>query len=492
MPLKSRFVFCVLLIVAVGAGDAVWRPTSFVTEAPSTKSVSENTRVDYSPARPEVTSEEVGAARVQPIEELEVTEQRPATVVVLTDHGRFEYYLDNSGTREVSAALQEIFDRTASLEDASATFEFLPGVYFLDAPLTVELVSLELRGSGHRGIDVHGMNLKSGTVFRFGKNTGPDCLTFLAAGHAKSFPNGESPWNYKNCKVGVSGMTFVGYNNTGVDTANGYSRFRGDEPNFRGLHWYPAPDRYQDVEKEGQRAIVIKDKSGKCEMLSVNNCVFTEFYVGVETGSIDVCNITDSWFAQMTYGIRMSGQQPVLSIENNCFADLETGVIVKGARMANLNSNGFAYVSKCFELNNALYSTVSNNTLDNWEQSTGAAAFGGFCHIDGSRDLVMIGNSVRINIDARPRTTTLHEKPNGRAFVNIENSTNFMLANNVFDTIQTQTVVRLHNVTDSAILDNIIRYGKGGNAVAQTGDCRGNTYRPLQPDNSTPFDEYIE
>jgi hypothetical protein len=68
----------------------------------------------------------------QTLEELEVTKQRFATVEVLTDHGRFDYHLDNTGERDVSAALQAIFDRTAKLKDTSATFTFLPGIYFID------------------------------------------------------------------------------------------------------------------------------------------------------------------------------------------------------------------------------------------------------------------------------------------------------------------------------------------------------------------------
>ncbi|MEM6505262.1 MAG: NosD domain-containing protein [Planctomycetota bacterium] len=482
------FISASTIVVLVERQDTADRPTTTASDKTGANEPSQVYRV----VRVQDTEPTEGERATQPIEELVVTPERPATLEVMTDHGRFEYHIDNTGQQEVSAALQEVFDRVAALKDTSATFEFLPGVYYIDAPLSIRLVSVELRGSGHRGIDVHGMNLKSGAVFRFGKNTGPNCITFLAAGHSKSFPSGESPWNNRNYKIGVRGMTFVGYNNTGVDTASGYSRFRGDEPNFRGLHWYPAPDRYNDIDKEGQRALVLTDGGGKCEMLAITDCVFTELYVGIETGSVDVCNITDSWFAQMAYGIRMRGHQPVLSIENNCFADIETGVIVSGARMANLNSNGFAYVSKCFELYNITYSTLNHNTVDNWERSTGAAAHGGFCHIKGSKDLVMVGNSVRINIDARAKTVAVDEEPNGRAFVNIENATNLMMANNVFDTIQTQTVVRLHNVSHSAILDNLIHFGKGGNAVAQTGNSTGNTYRPLNPAQSASFDQWVE
>ncbi|VGO18834.1 NosD domain-containing protein [Pontiella sulfatireligans] len=434
------------------------------------------------------------AKPLQPLGELKVSKERFATVEVLTDHGKFEYHLDNTGERDVSAALQAIFDKTASLKDTSATFSFLPGVYHIDAPITVNLVCLELRGNGHGGQDIHGMNLKSGTIFRFGKNTGPNCITFQQTGHSKSFPAGESPWSYKNSKVFVNGMTFVGYNNTDVDTAKGYSRFRGDSPNFRGLNWYPAKGRYGNVEKEGQRALFFPKLKGKGraknEMLRVHNCVFTDLYVGIETEYCDVCYITDSWFAQMVYGIRFKGGSAVAMIENNCFADLETGVIIGSTKASNLNGNGFAYVSKCFEMHDINDSTISNNTLTNWKLSTGAAAFGAFCHIGKSKNLVMTGNSLKQEIDSRAKTRTVDEKPNGRAFINIENSTNLMFANNVVNTVQSQTVVRLHNVSSSAIVDNLITFGEDGNAVAQTGKSSGNFYRPVDPEKSAPFDDF--
>ena len=104
----------------------------------------------------------------------------------------------------------------------------------------------------------------------------------------------------------------------------------------------------------------------------------------------------------------------------------------------------------------------------------------------------MTGNSINWELDARCKTRTVDEKPNGRAFINIENSRNLMFANNVVNTIQSQTVVRLHNVTGSAVTDNIITFAKGGNAVAQTGNCSGNYYRPIDHKSSAPFDAYRE
>mgnify|MGYP001823595974 CR=1 FL=1 len=134
----------------------------------------------------------------QPLDELKVTKERFATVEVRTDQGKYEYHLDNTGQREVSAALQAIFDEIGVLKDVSATFTFLPGIYFIDAPVKVQMVCFELRGCGHAGQDIHGMNLKSGTIFQFGKNTGPYFITFEPGGHSKAFPSCESPWNHKN------------------------------------------------------------------------------------------------------------------------------------------------------------------------------------------------------------------------------------------------------------------------------------------------------
>lgn len=425
----------------------------------------------------------------QPIDDLEVTDDRPATLRVVTDEGRSEHHLDNSGKRDVSHALQHVIDQVEALGDVSAEFSFLPGVYSLDAPIEVQLVSVKLEGAGAGGLDVHGMNLKSGTIFRFGERCGPRCITFLRAGHSESFPAGESPWPYRNCKVEVAGLTFLGHNNTGVDTAEGYSRFRGDDPNFRGLYWYPAKGRYEDVERQGQRALCFPKGPGKNEMLRVNRCVFTDLYVGIEADGCDVSYLTDNWFAQLVYGIRMTGSAPVCMIKNNCFADLETGVVVDNPKASNFNDNAFAYVSKCFEVKNISHSTISNNVVDGWARSTGAAARGGFCSVGASRNLAIVGNSINWDIDARVRKRTTDAEPDGRYFIDIRNSKNLMLSTNVIDTVQTQTVVRLHNVRNAVVVDNVITFGEGGSAVAQTGDSAGNFYRPADPAKSAPFDE---
>lgn len=431
------------------------------------------------------------ATTVQEIKELKVSKKRIATLEVLTDEGKFEYHLDNTGEKDVSKALQFVFDEVAAQKDVSASFNFLPGVYYINAPIVVNIASLELVGNGHAGLDIHGANVKTGCIFKFGKETGPNCITFNKTAHSKSFPAGESPWPHKNSKVGVTGLTFMGYNNTGVNTADGYSRFRGDEPNFRGLHWYPSADRYTDIEKEGQRALVFPKGKGKNEMLKINSCVFTDLYVGVEVQDFcDVSFITDSWFAQLVYGIRMSGMSPVCMIKNNCFADLETGMVLGHLRMSNLNGNTFAYVSKCFDVANAEYSTISNNTVHNWKLSTGAAAHGLFCSIGKSSDLVMTGNTVRIELDARAKKTTVDTENDGRSFVDFRNSKNLIFSNNVLNTQQTQTVVRLHNSQNCLISNNIITYAKGGNAVAETGNSKANTYVNPQASPCAAFDEY--
>lgn len=243
------------------------------------------------------------------------------------------------------------------------------------------------------------------------------------------------------------------------------------------------------MEKEGQQALVFP-KGWKNELLRVNSCYFTDLYVGLEIAYCDVSYIPDNWFAQLVCGIRIIGGSAVILIKNNCFADLETGLIIEETKASNLNGNGFAYVSKCFELRKITESTVSNNTLTNWKKLTGAAAIGAFCHIGSSENLVMAGNSINQEIDSRTKTRTVDAALNGQAFIDFEDSENLMFANNVVHTIHSQTVVLLHNVHKSAVIDNIITYGAGGNAVSQTGTCQKNYYRPINPEKSAPFDSF--
>ncbi|MGC6455150.1 MAG: NosD domain-containing protein [Coraliomargaritaceae bacterium] len=285
-------------------------------------------------------------------------------------------------------------------------------------------------------------------------------------------------------------MTFVGYNNTGVDTESGYSRFRKDEPNFRGLNWWPAPERYENVEAEGQRALVFAP-GWKNELLRLNSCYFTDLYVGIDIPYCDVAYITENWFGQMVYGIRIQASA-VLTVANNCFADLETGVTIGKTKASKLHSNGFAYVSKCFELHDIKESTVNGNTLTNWKQSTGAASFGAFVHVGTSKNLVMNDNSIYQEIDSRAKTRTIDAEPNGRAFINIEKSENFLFANNVVNTVQTQTVMRLHGVHRALVVDNIFTFAAGGNAVAQTGESSEIVYRPFDPNRSAPLDQFVK
>jgi len=112
---------------------------------------------------------------------LEVTTERFATVEVITNHGTRTYHLDNTGDVEVSRALQTIFDEISALPDVSATFEFAPGVYYLEAPVTLKIASVKMQGNGHGGLDIHGANIESGTIFRLGKNCGPNCADATTA-----------------------------------------------------------------------------------------------------------------------------------------------------------------------------------------------------------------------------------------------------------------------------------------------------------------------
>lgn len=431
----------------------------------------------------------------QKLSTIKVTSENIATVEALTNHGKFSYHLDNTGDLEVSATLQVIIDELCALEDVSATISFLPGVYHLDSPIVVKMTSIKLIGHGHGGIDVHGANLESGTIFRLGKNCGPNCITFDYAGRSKAFPSGESPWPNKNLKVELENLSFVGYNNTGVNTADGYSRFRGDEPNFRGLHWYPAKDRYNNAETEGQKAIVLPkapkgDGVSKCELLRVSGCYFTELYTAIDIADCDVSYINKNWFGQLTYAIRLHGNGQGMMASNNLFADLETAFVLAKPNFSTFHNNTFAYISKCFEIENIANSTITDNSVYNWRISTGAAAYGSFCYIKNSTNLNVSGNSIAQHLDSRKRTKTTDTEPNGQSFIQFDNAEQLMFSNNIIHTIISQTVVRLHNSSNCVVADNIITFGEQGNAVAETGDCNNNFYRPVDPKSSAPFDIY--
>jgi len=294
----------------------------------------------------------------------------------------------------------------------------------------------------------------------------------------------------KNLKVELENLCFAGYNNTGVNTADGYSRFRGDEPNFRGLHWYPGEGRYKNVEKEGQRAIVLPRGSGKIEMFRVTGCYFTDLYVGLDVAGSDVSYIDKNWFGQMTHGIRYHGTGQVTFISNNCFADLETAMTLAHPIMSSLHNNTFAYVSKCFEIGHLEHSSIVGNTLFNWKISTGAAAYGAFCYIRRSTNVTITGNSIAQYLDSRKRTRTVDTENNGLSFIQFDRANQLIFSNNVVHTLLTQTVVRLHDATDCVITDNIITHAEAGNAVAQTGKSSNNFYRAHDPKKSDPFDTY--
>lgn len=437
----------------------------------------------------------IRATDYQEIKDLKVTRKNYATVEALTNHGNFSYHLDNTGDLEVSDALQYIFNELAALTDVSATITFAPGVYYIDAPVILKMASVKLVGNGHGGIDIHGINLESGTIFLLGKNCGPDCITFDYAGRSKAFPSGESPWYNRNLKVELENLAFVGCNNTGVNTSDGFSRFHGDTPDFRGLHWYPAKDRYNNVENDGQRAVCLPEPGAergyaKCELFRITSCYFTDLYTGIEIANCDVSYINKCWFGQLAYGIRLKGVGQCMLVSDNLFADLETALIVGNTVMSSFHNNTFAYVSKCFEIDKIESSTITANTLYNWKISTGAAAHGAFCYIRNSENLNITGNTITQFLDSRKRTITIDTIPNGQSFIQFDNAYQLNFSNNIVHTLITQTVVRLHDSRNCVITDNIISFAEGGNAVAETGNCESNYYRPLDPKKSAPFDKY--
>jgi hypothetical protein len=415
------------------------------------------------------------------------------TIEIVSNRGHRHVSLDNTGRTDVSGPLQHVFDDIAGQELAGATVTFPPGIYRIEAPLTVRVPSIRLEGHSHSAIDIHGLNLAGGTILHFGPQCGPACITFDYAGHGQAFPSGESPWPYQTARVELDALTFVGPNNTDVDTAHGYSRFRGDEPNFRGLRWHPRPGRYQDVEAEGQRAVVIPPpKPGqKPEQIRVTRCSFTDLYVGLDIAASDVSTITGNWFGQMVDGIRYHGPGQCTFIANNCFADLETAMSLAQPMMSSLHDNSFAYVSKCFEIGRMEHSSLRGNVLNNWAGSTGAAAHGGFCHIRGpARNITITGNSAFHDHDSRHRVRTMDAEPSGLSFIQFDECERLLFTNNVLHTQLTQTVVRLHDCRDCLVADNLISHAAGGNAVAQTGDSFGNVYRRLRPEDSDPFDSF--
>ncbi len=422
----------------------------------------------------------------QSLKSLKVNRKQFETLKVITNHGTFGYHLDNSGTKDVSAALQYIFDETAALKDVSATFEFLPGIYYLDAPVKVKMASIKMMGHAHGGIDIHGANLAGGTLFRLGKGAAPYAITFDYDGRSSEFPSGATPAKNQNLKVELENLSFAGYNNTGVNTADGYSRFRNDTPNFRGLHWYPSADRYGNNEKEGQRAIYlppaprVKGGRGKCELLRVTGCYFTDLFVGVEITNCDVSYINKNWFGQLAYAIRIKGAGQGMMVSENLFADLETAITAGRPIFSTFNNNVFAYVSKCFEFGTIVNSTIADNTLYNWTISTGAAAFGSFCYVKKSSDLSVTGNSITQQLDSRKRDITTDDKPNGEAFIQFDNSTRLQFSDNIINTIITESVVRLHNSSNCVIIDNIINYGKGGQPLIESGECSNNYFREIK------------
>ncbi len=381
------------------------------------------------------------------------------TLKAITNIGEFNYELDNTGKTDVSEKLQNIFNELSQIDDISVTMIFSPGCFLLDKPITVKIPSIAIKGTGHGGVEIHGNNTISGTVIRFSKNCGSECIVFETAKRKSSFPVGETPWKYGSLKVSLERINFVGHNNTGVDTAGGYSRFKGDNPNFRELKWYPTKDRYENAEKDGQKAIVLKQLEGdKIEMFDMQYCYFTEVFTAVDVEASDVSTIHHCWFAQLVDGIVYHGPGQVFSLHDNCFADLETGVKMEQNMASTFHDNGFAYVSKCFILNNAEELSIHHNTVKNWAMATGTASCSAFLYLGGkSRNVSIDANVIHNAMESHVKTRTIDETPNGRAFIQVENCKNLMFTNNLVDTFQTKPAVKFVSCTNVMTNNNLIQ-----------------------------------
>ena len=399
------------------------------------------------------------------------------TLEVLTSSTRKKYYVDNRGQVDVSEILQRIFDETAELSansDGGASYIFSQGIYFVNAPLKVQHASVKISGSGHSGIDIHGINIAGGTCFYFGPACFPACMTFSGGGVKKAFPSNEKPWDLQCARIEIENITFAGHNNTDVDTARGYSRMKGDLPDFRSLKWYPQTCRYDDIQRDGQRGIVLSRNSKKCkpEMLRVTNCCFTDLYVGIDIEICDVTQISHSWFAQMVYGVVSHGLGQATNVSDCCFADLETALSLKNISMSNLHHNSFAYVSKCFCLGEVSHSSITGNVLNNWKASTAAASCGAFCQIKGpAKNITITANSIFQEHDSRTKALTIDPEPDGTSFIHFNECSNLLFSNNVVDTLISNDVIKITHSKNCKFSNNIINNGPGGNMINCEDNC---------------------
>lgn len=179
-----------------------------------------------------------------------------------------------------------------------------------------------------------------------------------------------------------------------------------------------------------------------------------------------------------------------MMVSENLFADLETALSLGKPSFSTFHNNTFAYISKCFEIDNISNSTITANSVYNWRISTGAAAYGAFCYVKQSDNIIVSNNSIGQYLDSRKKTHTVDSVSNGQSFIQFDNAKQLIFTNNIVHTIITQTVVKLHDCSNCVIADNIITFGEGGNAVAETGESQGNFYRRIKVEDSDVFDEY--
>ncbi|MFI3213390.1 MAG: NosD domain-containing protein [Eubacteriales bacterium] len=204
--------------------------------------------------------------------------------------------------------------------------------------------------------------------------------------------------------------------------------------------------------------VIKNNEGGKPEMVDLEYCYFTDLFTGLDILTSDVSTIHHCWFAQMVNGIIYHEAGQVMTLHDNCFADLETAVQLGNPIASTLHDNGFAYVSKCFVIENAHETNIHHNVVKNWEQAKGTASCSSFLYLGGTNKNVIInGNIVNNELESHVKTRTIDKQPNGRAFIQIENCTHLIFSENIVDTRQKDCPIKFLNCKHIMQNNNIIQ-----------------------------------